>query len=91
LVGIPDIITDGESGLLVAPDDPQALAAALQRLMADSDLRTRLGKNARARVLADFEIEHCLEPLARLFEEKLMAAGHGKKQSVSQAVAGVSA
>jgi colanic acid/amylovoran biosynthesis glycosyltransferase len=91
LVGIPDIITDGQSGLLVAPEDPQALAAALRRLMEDSELRERLGKNARARVLAEFEIEHCLEPLAQLFEEKLMAAGHGKKRGVSQNVVGANA
>jgi glycosyltransferase involved in cell wall biosynthesis len=41
--GIPDIVEDGANGLLVDPDDAEALAAALQRVLADPDLARRLG------------------------------------------------
>ena len=53
----PEVIRDGETGLLVPPDDPQALAKALQRLIADPDLRRRLGDAARAHVAASFSVE----------------------------------
>jgi glycosyltransferase involved in cell wall biosynthesis len=47
---VPELISDGENGLLVEPDDPEALRAALDRLCADSELRARLGSAARATV-----------------------------------------
>ena len=42
--GIPDMVRDGETGLLVPPNDPEALRAALKRLMEDPELRSRLGR-----------------------------------------------
>ena len=50
--GLPDMIVDGETGLLVPPRDPQALRAAVDRLLADPELRRRLGDAARARISA---------------------------------------
>jgi glycosyltransferase involved in cell wall biosynthesis len=47
--GVPDVLTDGNDGLVVPPGDPDALAAALTRLAADPDLRQRLGEAARSR------------------------------------------
>jgi glycosyltransferase involved in cell wall biosynthesis len=47
--GVPDVITDGVEGLLVAPGDPVALAEAVQSVAAAPALRTRLGEAARAR------------------------------------------
>jgi glycosyltransferase involved in cell wall biosynthesis len=48
--GIPDVVEDGVSGLLVEPADPRALAEALRRLLSDRSLAERLGKGARAAV-----------------------------------------
>jgi glycosyltransferase involved in cell wall biosynthesis len=48
--GIGDLVVDGETGVLVAPGDPPALAAALASLAGSEDLRHRLGAAARARV-----------------------------------------
>jgi len=45
--GIPELIEDGQTGLLVPPGDAPALAAALTRLVADAELRARLGAAAR--------------------------------------------
>jgi len=52
--GIPELVRDGETGLLVPPDDPNAVATAIKRLAADDALRYRLGKQARTIV----EIQH---------------------------------
>ena len=52
---LPEVVgRDNETGLLVAPDDPGALAAAIGRLLDDPDLRARLGAAGRRRVLGRF-------------------------------------
>ncbi|HEY5096437.1 MAG TPA: glycosyltransferase, partial [Acidimicrobiales bacterium] len=51
----PEVVgTDGVTGLLVTPDDPGALAAAIGRLLDDQSLRRRLGAAGRERVLGRF-------------------------------------
>jgi len=47
--GLLDLVSDGETGVLVPPGDPAALRAALERLLADRELRRRLGAAARRR------------------------------------------
>jgi glycosyltransferase involved in cell wall biosynthesis len=54
--GIPELVEDGESGYLVPPRDPAALADALERLASNPWLRDRLGRAARAKVLDDFDL-----------------------------------
>lgn len=48
--GIPDVVADGETGVLVSPDDASALAEALARVLSDRALSKRLGAEARIRV-----------------------------------------
>ncbi len=52
--GVPDAVADGETGVLVPPEDPAALAAVLGALLADSPRRRRLGEEGRARAGARF-------------------------------------
>lgn len=54
--GNPELIVDGECGLLVARDDPPALAAAIARLVQAADLRTAMGRAARARAEREFSL-----------------------------------
>ena len=48
--GLSDIVVDGETGLLVPPDDPTALTTALRCLLADPDLRQKMGQAGKRRV-----------------------------------------
>jgi glycosyltransferase involved in cell wall biosynthesis len=54
--GIPELIEDGESGLLVPPRDPAALARAIEFLLHSAALRERLRVNARTRVEETFDV-----------------------------------
>ncbi|MGP1373820.1 MAG: glycosyltransferase family 4 protein [Almyronema sp.] len=53
--GVPDAVVEGETGLLVDPFDPQAIAMAISRLLGDDTLRCRLGQQGKARAIADFD------------------------------------
>jgi glycosyltransferase involved in cell wall biosynthesis len=53
--GVAEAVVDGECGLLVPQGDDEALAAALARLLADRELRRRLGMHARARAVEGFD------------------------------------
>jgi glycosyltransferase involved in cell wall biosynthesis len=54
---VEELVRDGETGLLVPPRDPKALAAAIARLADDEVLRARLGEAGRAAVARDYDIE----------------------------------
>jgi glycosyltransferase involved in cell wall biosynthesis len=65
--GVPDVLSDGEDGLVVAPGRPEELAAALAGLAADAGLRARLGAAAceRARRLNAEEVTDRLDGIYR--------------------------
>lgn len=69
--GIPDLIDDGVSGLLVPPSDVTALAAALCRVITDHDTRARLGRAAHERACRDFDVEVVWKRLDALYQEVL--------------------
>jgi len=71
LSGIPELITDGETGVLVPPDDVSALTAALARLIAAPADRASLGAAGQARVRAAFDNRAGLDQLAALFTDSL--------------------
>jgi glycosyltransferase involved in cell wall biosynthesis len=64
---IPELVRDGETGLLVAERDPAALARALEALIANPARRRALAYAGQARVAQSFALEANLEPLARKF------------------------
>jgi glycosyltransferase involved in cell wall biosynthesis len=64
--GIPELVRDGETGLLVPPRDAAALAQAIERLLDDADLRRRLVANGAARVRTEFDLDRNAERLHAL-------------------------
>ncbi|MDU8910817.1 glycosyltransferase [Aestuariicoccus sp. MJ-SS9] len=68
IAGIPELVEHGESGLLVAPGDAEALRDALQDLLDDPERRRDMGARGRARVLAEFDIRQEAARLSSLFQ-----------------------
>lgn len=68
IAGVPELVEDGVSGLLVPPGDADALRVALARLLCDAHLCRDMGKAGRARVMAEFASDTEAAWLATLFE-----------------------
>ncbi|MEA2355005.1 MAG: hypothetical protein QOD61_1134 [Solirubrobacteraceae bacterium] len=73
--GLPEIVRDGVTGLLVAPGDPVALGAALRRIDADRELGRRLGAAAAADVRVRFAPGRLLAGVQDLYDELVRARG----------------
>jgi glycosyltransferase involved in cell wall biosynthesis len=67
--GVVDAIQDGRNGILVPMDDAEALAGALERLLADPAKRRRLGEQARRTVIRDYSLDMATERYVRLYQQ----------------------
>jgi glycosyltransferase involved in cell wall biosynthesis len=65
--GIPELVQDRVNGLLVSPGDEEALTNALAELLDNPDLRGKLGRRGRQKVVKDFDVEHNARRLFDLF------------------------
>jgi len=73
--GLPEVITDGKTGLLVPPGDPAALAAALRRLHEDPELAAWLGAAASADVARRFGARRLLDTVQGIYDEVVLRSG----------------
>ena len=78
LGGIPEMIVENETGLLVPPADPSALARAMEKLIVDLPLAQRLGENGRKRAEELFSIEKNAGALVRLIERVAVKADRAR-------------
>ena len=69
--GTPEVLTDGETGLLVPASDPVALADALGQLADAPDLRRKMGEAGRARVEAHFTLGRMVDEVESLYRREL--------------------
>jgi glycosyltransferase involved in cell wall biosynthesis len=67
--GVPYVNLDGETGLIVEPEDVVGLASALRRLLDDDALRARMGGRARERVLAEFTVDRMVDATLGVYDE----------------------
>lgn len=69
--GVPEVVVEGETGALVPPGDPEALAAALAPLIADPGLRERIGAAGRVRALEHFDLPRFRRAHVQLYRREL--------------------
>lgn len=80
--GVPEIVEDGKSGLLVPPRDSVALAGAVNRLLDDPACRLVLGKCARKRVLDAFDAKKCTDRLVSSIDSLFQASDERLAETV---------
>ena len=83
-LGNPTIMTDiggnrglaihGETGLVIPPRDPKAMADAIQQLVNDADLRARMGEAGKAYISANYTVERSVEEMKALYKTLLTAS-----------------
>lgn len=73
--GVPDVVRDGETGSLVPPRDPAALAAAMTELLLDGELARRYGEHGRAAAYPRFDASRLVSDIERLYDELLGRVG----------------
>ncbi len=73
--GVPELIEDGVTGFLVPPENSDALAKALQKLIADSKLRQRMGKNEREKAIRKFTLSRMLWETEKVYWKVLELNG----------------
>jgi glycosyltransferase involved in cell wall biosynthesis len=67
--GLPEVVTDGQTGLLIPPRDAVALAGALERLLAAPALAQHLGANARDYVREHYSLDRLGREINEIYEE----------------------
>ena len=72
--GVIHVVRDGETGLLVPPRDPVALARALRQLDVDVDLRARLGQHGQQRWREEFTLDKSAQRTLQVYREVLHAS-----------------
>jgi glycosyltransferase involved in cell wall biosynthesis len=79
--GVPEAIIDGESGALVPPHDPAALAGAISALLVDPEQRAKLGGRARVRVGERFSLAGMVEGVSDVYGELIDARPQGSRRA----------
>ena len=75
--GLRDVVQHGSTGLMVPPSDPGALAAALDGLLDNPELRQRMGAAGRVRA-RQFEVAAVAPRIVKVFEEALLSRSRGE-------------
>jgi glycosyltransferase involved in cell wall biosynthesis len=73
--GVPDVVRDGEDGILVDPGDEEGLADALHRLAAVPEIRARMGEAGRDRMLERYAVSRLIDDVDRLYRDLLARKG----------------
>ena len=78
--GVPDLVEDEVTGFLVAPDDVEALAERILRLLKDGDLRERMGRRAREVARRRFQRDNVATRYREIYQEVLRSKQLGRRR-----------
>ncbi len=81
--GVPELVADGVTGILSPANDPGSFALALERLLANAELRGRMGAAARQRALEKFSVARQVDALLELWSEILVRRSRPRIVSVT--------
>jgi glycosyltransferase involved in cell wall biosynthesis len=81
--GLPEAVDDGVTGLLVARDDPEALAGAVLRVLDRPDLAASMGRAGRRLALERFGWTRCVNAYEALYRRIVEEGGHGRVGEVA--------
>lgn len=73
--GLPEVVVDGESGIIVSRDDAEALARAMDRLYKDSELRAKMGQAARLNVTRRFDWNKNVDTMLDIYKRFVSSRG----------------
>jgi len=79
--GVPDLVRDGIDGYLVEPRNPSALARAVSTLLANRELRIRMGESARGRQRDEFDIDVTVRRIEELYHELFARTRRGRAEA----------
>ncbi len=71
ITGVPEIVDNGVNGILIPPNDTEALVEAIEKLIADPLLKKQLGDNARKKIEDRFDIKKNIKQYVYLFENRM--------------------
>lgn len=77
--GIPELVDDGVTGLLVKPNDADLLAYAIISLLGDEVRREQMGRRAREKALEEYSVDRILEKTLRFYEQALAGSGEASR------------
>jgi glycosyltransferase involved in cell wall biosynthesis len=78
--GIPELVHDGTTGILIEPGNSDELARAIASLVGDRDLRAKMGNEGRKRYEGEFRIERCVAETEAIYRDLLGIVGSGEER-----------
>jgi len=81
--GTPEVVTDTVTGLLVDPENPEGLAAAMLRLLSEPETRRAMGERGRARAHDSFTVEQMAERTLREYDSIMTSARPGRAEAAA--------
>ena len=76
--GIPAVVQDGQTGILIPPGNPEALAAALERYLQSPESAKRIGAAARDHITEKFDVSALVRGVESVYEEALVGHASGR-------------
>jgi len=78
IAGIPEVVKDGNTGVLVSPDSVEELTRAIKHILDDRDFRSNIALNGMNLVHSSFDIEHCIDKLLHVYSTYGIDSTHTK-------------